>query len=959
MIRKRNKKIWVGTLGGVFLAATILGSTLLFATAEDGTSFKVRPEALWETVKFSDIGKADIPDWYNDLPAGAENTLLAQSGVNVENFGASAAIRYKNVIDVSDLSKEDIFIQLAITPETRGSEDFKQLYIHMIDADNPENYVEIEIHHSQWWKATTFYQVGTNSIANAGLRWGYYAEGESEPCGELMGFESLMGAFTGWESYDGTNFITERGATRAITLRYDNAEKAFYCDVPANNNMSVNTQMILDLDDPRQVGVGNEWAGFASDRIKVEISTSNYASSKASYIITEFNGVNYGAEYVEDTTPPALKTQADSDASLLTAVVGREYPLFAATADDCVDGAILNIKRYIVLPRSSERIPIEGNTYTPTVPGEHELIYSVSDSSGNKSEKKYPLSVVMVPEPLVLNLKTEIPERVKVGETIAIPEVAVSGGVGPKDVSVCSSRLADGNIKAENVKSFRPELSGTYAVEYKATDYLGSVQTVTYFIDAVRSASPICSFPVLPNMLLANKTVELPVLNSSDYSAGNVQGSKAVVNLYASFEKNKKGEKIDYLYTPKLSESETKKTLYITYETYCNGHQADALSRVYEIEVVKAEQLYDFFDKKNISATPNSSYIDFTTETDGATMRYVNPLPAKNFEVLFDIPIEENNFRKISLTFTDCLNPEQQLLVDIVRNDGNKRCFAYVNGEKFEMSGGFSGESNVPFHITFKTSEGKLIDHDNRTIATLSRYANGDEYTGFDSGRFYVDFTFGEVTGKSTIRLQRLSNQAMFADYDYDGNIIEVSDYIEPIIVTEYDIVTDADRHDRVFVSPARAYDAFDPYVECYVTVSRDGKKIISDVRAENGLEFFVDEYGTYLIVYNAEDSSGNTVTRRFRIVVRDKDAPALTVLGDVATEKSQGDILKIPDAVAQDLNGKATLRIFMISPTGAMTEISQIKEYQLQNEGRYTLLYYAYDEVYNVSMKEFFIEVH
>ena len=92
---------------------------------------------------------------------------------------------------------------------------------------------------------------------------------------------------------------------------------------------------------------------------------------------------------------------------------------------------------------------------------------------------------------------------------------------------------------------------------------------------------------------------------------------------------------------------------------------------------------------------------------------------------------------------------------------------------------------------------------------------------------------------------------------------------------------------------------------------------------------------------------------------MRDKDAPALTVLGDVAPEKSQGDILKIPDAVAQDLNGKATLRIFMISPTGAMTEISQIEEYQLQNEGRYTLLYYAYDEVYNVSMKEFFIEVH
>lgn len=954
MIKVVKQRAFRAFFAIVFVIITAIGTICLVRAETDGEG--VRAEDLWESVKFASVEKADLPTWYFDVPNNVESNLLAGSGVKVSNFGASATVAYKNTIDVSSLTKEDTFIQIAITPQIQGNPDFKELTVRLIDAEDPTNYVEIFIHHSQWWKATTFYQVGTGEIDSAGLHWGYYKEEESEPAGGLMGTEILMGAFTGYQSCNPNgSYNYEAGATRPITISYDYEEKAFYL---YNGGATLNRYMIRDLDDPRQVGYGNEWKGFSSGRINVEIEASSFASSEASYIITQFNGVNYGGEYVTDAVKPFMVTQADKEA-VLCAVAGKEYPLFWAIADDCIDGSITDIKKYVILPGSREKLLIPGDSFVPEVAGNYTLVYSVTDAAGNECAKSYPLTVVMSADPLQFTAASPLPGTVKVGQTVAIPEMFVSGGVGHKEINVSVYRINGNDKKAENVTAYLPLLAGTYVVEYSARDYLGTEARIAYFFEAERSTAPICEFPFVPDVMPAGKTVLLPSVISKDYSYGGAVGAAAVVNIYASYENGVKGEKVDSLFTPKLGESETEKVLYLTYETYCLGHELDAVSKTYEVKVIKAEQIFDLFDRDNIDVVHNNNYLDFTTKTNGANMRYIVPLASKNFEMLFGIPTDQNNFSTLHLTFTDSMNPSQKLVMDIVRNDGAKRCYIYVNGEMFEMNGAFNGESNSPFHIVFQTTSSKLLDHEGRVITVLKQYADGSAYTGFDSGRFYIDFAFGGVYGKSTVRLEKLGNQAMFAEYDSQGNLTPAGDYIEPIIVISDNLAMKVERYSRITVPSARAFDALDPYTKCYVTVLVNGKKVVNRASAEEDIDILVNDYGTYIVLYQAEDASGNEVAQRFRFTVRDENAPALTVLDTVEEKVAVGEMITVPQAIALDRNGKATVRTYMITPIGQMVYLDGKTEYKAESQGTYTLRYSAYDETYNYYVRDFVIQAY
>ena len=325
---KKKSRIVKAAFAAVVCA---LAAAVFMPVAGKASASSVSPDSLWENVKFASVSVADsMPEYLYDLPEGATSDLLADGGVRVNVLGAGSTVKYKNVVNVNSLTKADVFMQIAIDPSMRGTADFKQLYIKLIDADNEDNYVTIDVHHSQWSDAQwpiTFYQVGTKDIASAGLKWGYYKEGESEPKSGGAGANCYTGSFVG-------NAVRYNGGARPITLRYDNKEKAFYFDEPDNtNNMTVHRMTILDLDDPLQVGAGNEWKGFARGRVRVEITATDMAGSSGAYVVTSFMGNTYGGD-VTDVKKPVIFTEADTDPKILTAVKGEEYPLFAALSDD-------------------------------------------------------------------------------------------------------------------------------------------------------------------------------------------------------------------------------------------------------------------------------------------------------------------------------------------------------------------------------------------------------------------------------------------------------------------------------------------------------------------------------------------------------------------------------------------------------------------------------------------------
>ncbi|MFR6640699.1 MAG: hypothetical protein ACLUSP_04725 [Christensenellales bacterium] len=194
---------------------------------------------------------------------------------------------------------------------------------------------------------------------------------------------------------------------------------------------------------------------------------------------------------------------------------------------------------------------------------------------------------------------------------------------------------------------------------YAATDYLKKNATVSYFIDVVRSSSPIATFPTLPEMMIAGKKIELPAMKSYDYYSSPAHPVNATVNVYVSETEGVRGEKIDRLYTPAAGSGE--RTVYFTYETYCAGNEADALTRVYPVVVRDATFLTDYFVKRGVTASGDDGSIGFTATADGAGMKFVHALLAKDFETMFSINSAKNAFTSFTVTFTDSVNPPKNL----------------------------------------------------------------------------------------------------------------------------------------------------------------------------------------------------------------------------------------------------------------------------------------------------------
>ena len=932
-------------------AVCALAAAVTIPVAGKASAAPVSPSSLWESVKFASVAETEtMPSYLYDLPEGATSDLLADGGVKVNVLGAGATVRYKNIVNVSSLTKDDVFMQIAIDPLTRGTADFKQLYIKLIDADDEDNYVTIDVHHSQWSDAQwpiTFYQVGTKDIASAGLAWGFYLEGVSEPKSGGAGANCYTGSFVG-------NAVRYKGGARPITLRYDNKEKAFYFDEPDNtNNMTVHRMTILDLDDPIQVGAGNEWKGFARGRVRVEITATDMAGSSGAYVVTSFMGNTYGGD-VTDVKKPVVFTEADTDPKILTAVKGEEYPLFAGLSDDEFDGTVTELDRYIVYSGTTERVKLEGNSFVPTAAGVHTLIYERADNAGNIASSRYELNVLMSAPEMTVSTSSAIPVIVNAGETIELPEAIVTGGSGTPAVTTTVKRVADNAVVCENEKSFVPALSGSYEIVYTATDYLKKTHTVSFFVDVIRSSSPIAYFPTLPEMMIAGKKIELPAMKSYDYYSSPAHPVNAIVNIYVSETAGVKGEKIDRLYTPAAGSGE--RTVYFTYETYCAGNESDALTRVYPVVVRDATFLTDYFVKRGVTASGDDGSVGFTATADGAGMKFVHALPAKNFETMFSINSAKNAFTSFTVTFTDSVNPAEKLTLSVERNDGSQRAKVRHRGVGYEMYGSFGNEYTDPFLIRFDTAAGKLYDQGGRSIMPLTAYDDGSEYKGFTSGKFYVAFEFGGVYGESEIVLNKLGNQAMYVNRE-GGEAVAFEDYSKPVLSLEREMVSSAKKYDRIELPACSASDAIDPYIECYVTVSLNGKRIVNAVRAERkDMSFVANSYGTYIVTYEAIDYSGNPITRRFRVSVLDDEPPTITVAAPVSEVKVGGE-LAINKAVALDRNSEPTLHVFLISPTGAIENVTNVNSVKLTKKGTYTLRYYAYDADRNASIADFEVE--
>lgn len=933
------------------LGAHIAGLFPRLVRAEESVAKNVKWTDLWEEVKYTSITtEADIPDTYT-------SDVSSRKGVKVLNRGNGSEIRYKNAVNISNLTSKDKFMEIAIIVEVQREMQFSSLTIRLTDAENPDNYVDMKAFASIWDYSTTYFQAGANDMELGGLLTGTPSDTALFTGGK--GTECYLGTFRGWPP--AYNQLGNR-IEYPLTFRYDTEEKAVYCD---NRNFSATQTpaiktLVRDLDDPIQVGYGNEWEGFTSDRVYVSIIANDFSNSTGTYVITNFMGLDMSQNTVPDTEGPALQTEADNVPEILTCVVDREYPFFNAKADDIVEGRIEKIVKEITTPGGEKKV-YEGDSFIPTETGTYTLKYVATDSHNNRNEKVYSLKSIIVNTPMELQFESPIPTEGKVGETIVLPKATLTGGVGKPDYTIKVVRPLDGTVCEVTNHTFKPLTKGEFEIAYCAEDYLGDKKIIKEYVSVERSFAPIGDFPYISEYMIVDKTVKLPEMKAYDYVSDPSYGKKATVDIYISYEKDSLGSKLNGLFfTPMMEAGTNKKTVYITYRTYCEGYDDEAYARkkTYEISIVRMNQLTDNF---TISSNIEYSYaplnIEFSTASDGASMKYLTPVSASNFELLFDIPTEKNNFSVLKLTLTDSENDAKNIVMEITKEYQSKKSFVYVNGKKFRMNGSFDGLSQYSFNLIFSADGKSVKDLAGSQVCKFTTFADGTEYDGFPSGRFYLTFEFVGVTGESAIQLQRIADQSIYGNIT-NGILNPFVDRSSPIVVLNEEIISRADRYQKIVLPVGRVYDAIDPWCDCYVSVTRGSKIILEQTKiTDTPLSFIPKEFGKYSVNYYAMDKSGNETFRSFTVYVEDLMPPTITLKEAVKDTMSVGDLLFAPSAVALDTESETTLRVFIINPRSDISLVENGK-YTMDMAGKYILRYCAYDSSYNYTIVDYSITV-
>lgn len=289
------------------------------------------------------------------------NTPL-YSGVTVST-AAAGSVTYKEDIDISDNTANDVLLEFIAIPNEVGVHDFTSITFKFIDKNDPTNFLTVIL-------------AGGSSANLGGLRAG----GSNQ---DLYGLKYIRKNNEYDPSY-GTG-ISQNLAGQGngsipystISFYYDKEENALYVS-PAYDytNSAAIKQLVRDFDDTTLITnakgdtVSQEaWNGFTGNSVTLEITVNTVAEGKTA---------KYGVLTVDGER---LTKRLDTE-FLFDGIVGYEYALPTPTYVSGLTGAETNfdsVASGVRVLYNGEEVDVLGGVFTPQNAGEYTVQYAVEE----------------------------------------------------------------------------------------------------------------------------------------------------------------------------------------------------------------------------------------------------------------------------------------------------------------------------------------------------------------------------------------------------------------------------------------------------------------------------------------------------------------------------------------------------------------------------------------------------
>jgi len=960
---------WQISKGGAACAYTVQ-TTKPDGTKVDGKDLVADQLGIYETRYTVSYGENESATYYRYFTArnSSIDAFLTQSATVQKEIGTawfnnnltgvilsadtSFSAEYVNEIDLSDNTKDDLLVELAVIPEIIATENFSQLLLTFTDVENSDNYFVIELlsgSQSGDPISRTYVKAGAPNQIRSGMQNG---SRDRLHIGGRYGTFSLF-------SFSGYYTAAETG-NKTMRLYYDNTEKSVYLCYQGDSKVE-----IVDFDDP--ACFNTLWGGLTSGKVRMTVQTQGYAAGKASVLLKSVDGFDLTKEYLVEEEKPfiVVDTLDYAENQFPNAVVGKAYDLFAAKAYGKLQGALdYAVEVYYDYGGAEEEKVDITNGFTPNKVGEYTVIYSVEDFYHTTNQKMLTLRAVAVDDYAEIrsNVSSADDKRLFVGERDTLKAISAYGGVG--DLKVETSLVdEDGAAVEVNAKNeFILEKAGTYTVLYKVTDYLHTEKTFAYTIECSISEKPIVNDEAyLPNGFVRGFTYTLPEIVAYDYSeSGEKRKAKAQISVWSE-----DGDELyetvaaDGKYTAKAEHGDNVIVKYVIggANGYLIKNYTVAIHDVVNTETQDVDKSKLFVTQNVSQVVAEESYLTFTLEQN-AKIGYINSLTENSITFRIGAIVDaENAIGRVKAYFTDSKNANIRVRVDMVF-DGSENVKLYNNGVGAEvvLNGSMLNECNV-FKFVYRNGEYSLCDNNGVILYTFEETVNGDTFAGFTSGKVNVDFEMENVTGSPKFVIAEIGK--------YNVNS-ETDDSAPPQIYFKDEIKGFALVGDTVYLPAAISADVVSPTAQVLVKVTVNGKVVkdvdgidLQNVDGTIARSFVASQTGIYRVTYLYSDALGNSNEYHKAVSVVEKNAPTLIINGDVQATAKVGDTIDVPDFTVSDdttATDKIKKKAYVITHTG--TFVSVDGDYTFEETGTYTLRYVAYDEFYNYTITDFTIEV-
>lgn len=879
---------------------------------------------------FEVVGKGSVEYGYHDYLTytDPETSETTEFGGLITSLLPNDKLVYNKIIDLSKISKMQPIVSFTITPEEKGSPDFRKINVKLTDVYNPNNYIILKNadHEAGDYAYLSYGFVGINS------EYDEYTYTSLDT--DKYGIECVF-TFNGTPGAEGPTIY------HPDKTIYHRDHMNWYIDYVSQDvylmGESSGTQnLVCDLD-----GTGL-WNGFTTGEVKMEIYGTNYIGSYANFVVRSVNGANLSDKKVVDTEAPNISVDF-GDYTLETipnAKVGKTYPIFDASAIDTLDGKVeckaLVYKNYYTNKRISV-CTIDGN-FIPDTTGVYTICYIAKDKFGN--QKIETVDVFATSEERNINLVVdESSSDALQGDKITLAQYTVSGGFGEKQTQV-KVEFNGAEIAVSN-NTFVPLEKGIYKVIYTATDYVGQICTKSYDVNVKGNNKPVLieDFDDKLNKYYVKgysyelPTVEMWVFNQNDSGYIKKAAQISVDN----------GTVSNGIYVPSSAGLVT-----FTYSLTENG-QTTSVSKTRSVYDVNAA---NGLDMKKLFVLGDNVVADYDTDkkprytvSSDSKIEFINPLMAEGFSIKFHSEESRNNVESIDMIFTDSVNSTEQIMLRFVKNGAN--VVLRINGTSAPIQLATSFSTNMDTDVIFKSSSSTISVAG--TTASVAEYLSGEKYNGFSSNKFYLEVKFNGVKDEGfAFIVKEISAQTFSSTITSDNR--------RPSIYEIGETTRTKEINSTVTLQKFIAGDVISPFLKQFtITVKKpDGSYAVSvDGVALNNApvkqyELNLTAYGTYSIIVYAEDYAGKSATLTPAIQVLDFVAPEISISSDRTESADVGDEITVAELVGGSDNFGSVkdenISVFIKTPVTSKIIMVKNGKFVANEKGDYIVYYHVID---------------